>query len=131
MAIGSPGVGEAVSHTDMSYLEDPPKASMLYAIEVPPNEGNAGFTTMCRACDELPDALRRRIAGLRVEHDETYHSGGCVREGGTASAAAIASCSLQAAPAAIAAWHSSGRIAQWRRSTSLLRMAMTMLERLA
>ncbi len=30
VAIGSLGAGEAVWHTDMSYLEDPPKASMLY-----------------------------------------------------------------------------------------------------
>ena len=43
-----------------------------------------------------------------------------------ASAAATASCSLQAAPAAIAVWHSSGLIARWRRSTSLLRIAMAM-----
>jgi len=34
--IGSLGAGELVSHTDISYQEDPPKASMLYALEVPP-----------------------------------------------------------------------------------------------
>ena len=34
--IGSLGSGEAVWHTDMSYLADPPKASVLYALEVPP-----------------------------------------------------------------------------------------------
>ena len=39
VAIGSLGAGEAVWHTDMSYLADPPKASMLYAIEVPPAGG--------------------------------------------------------------------------------------------
>ena len=31
-AIGSLGDGEAVWHTDMSYLDMPPKASMLYAL---------------------------------------------------------------------------------------------------
>ncbi|MBI3516059.1 MAG: TauD/TfdA family dioxygenase, partial [Proteobacteria bacterium] len=30
--IGSLGAGEATWHTDMSYLEQPPKASMLYAL---------------------------------------------------------------------------------------------------
>ncbi len=35
VAIGSLGSGEAVWHTDMSYLADPPRASVLYAIEVP------------------------------------------------------------------------------------------------
>ena len=85
VAIGSLGAGEAVWHTDMSYLEDPPKASMLYAIEVPPSGGNTGFTTMYGAYNELPDALQRRIAGLRVKHDGTYNSGGYVREGVTAT----------------------------------------------
>ena len=33
--IGSLGAGEAVWHTDMSYLEMPPDASMLYALEIP------------------------------------------------------------------------------------------------
>src|ERR1700732_348036 len=33
--IGSLGDGEAVWHTDMSYLDMPPKASMLYSLEIP------------------------------------------------------------------------------------------------
>ena len=33
-AIGSLGDGEAVWHTDMSYLDKPPKASMLYSLEI-------------------------------------------------------------------------------------------------
>ena len=83
VAIGSLGAGEAVWHTDMSYLEDPPKASMLYAIEIPPAGGNTGFTSMYRAYAELPEALKRRIAGRRVKHDGTYNSGGYVRQGVT------------------------------------------------
>jgi taurine dioxygenase len=83
VAIGSLGAGEAVWHTDMSYLEDPPKASMLYAIEIPPAGGNTGFTSMYRAYDALPETLKRRLAGRRVKHDGTYNSGGYVREGVT------------------------------------------------
>jgi taurine dioxygenase len=82
-AIGSLGAGEAVWHTDMSYLEDPPKASMLYAIEIPPAGGNTGFTNMYRAFEELPETLKRRVTGLRVKHDGTYNSGGYVRQGVT------------------------------------------------
>src|SRR5262249_10424546 len=32
--IGALGAGEAVWHTDMSYLDAPPDASMLYALEI-------------------------------------------------------------------------------------------------
>jgi taurine dioxygenase len=91
VAIGSLGSGEAVWHTDMSYLDDPPKASMLYALEVPSTGGNTGFTNMYRAYEELPDALKRRIAGLRLKHDGTYNSGGYVREGITATDDPVAS----------------------------------------
>ena len=38
--IGALGAGEAVWHTDMSYLDLPPDASMLYALEIPPRGGN-------------------------------------------------------------------------------------------
>src|ERR1700690_335963 len=52
--IGSLGAGEATWHTDMSYLEDPPKASMLYALEVPPSGGITYFCSMYRAYESLP-----------------------------------------------------------------------------
>jgi len=79
--IGSLGAGEATWHTDMSYLELPPKASALYALEVPPAGGHTYFCSMYRAYEALPEALRRRIAGLTVKHDATYNSGGYVRQG--------------------------------------------------
>jgi taurine dioxygenase len=79
--IGSLGAGEAVWHTDMSYLERPPKASMLYAIEIPPSGGDTYFCNMYRAYDSLPGALKERISGLALKHDGTYNSGGYVRQG--------------------------------------------------
>jgi taurine dioxygenase len=79
--IGSLGAGEAVWHTDMSYLEDPPKASMLYALEIPPQGGNTYFCSMYRAWERLPEALKRSVAGFSVKHDATYNSGGYVRQG--------------------------------------------------
>ncbi len=83
VAIGSLGSGEAVWHTDMSYLERPPKASVLYALEVPECGGETGFCTMYGAFDALPSALQQRLAGVRVKHDGTYNSGGYVRAGVT------------------------------------------------
>ncbi|HJZ16779.1 MAG TPA: TauD/TfdA family dioxygenase, partial [Stellaceae bacterium] len=83
--IGSLGAGELVWHTDMSYQEDPPKASMLYALEVPPEGGKTGFVTMYEAYRALPLQLKERITGLWVKHDGTYNSGGYVRAGVTPS----------------------------------------------
>ena len=82
--IGSLGAGEAVWHTDMSYLETPPKASLLYALEVPRAGGNTYFCNMYLAYEHLPASLKRRASGLQVKHDGTYNSGVYVRQGLTA-----------------------------------------------
>jgi len=83
IAIGSLGAGDLLWHTDMSYQEDPPKASMLYAIEAPRGGGDTGFVNMYRAYEALPANLKARLAGLRVKHDGTYNSGGYLRDGVT------------------------------------------------
>jgi taurine dioxygenase len=82
--IGSLGAGEATWHTDMSYLPDPPKASILYALEVPLSGGNTYFNSMYRAYEFLPDAVKKRVEGKTLKHDATYNSGGYVRQGITA-----------------------------------------------
>ncbi|MCH2670092.1 MAG: TauD/TfdA family dioxygenase [Gammaproteobacteria bacterium] len=79
--IGSLGAGEAVWHTDMSYLEEPPKASMVYALEIPPVGGKTYFCNMYKALELLPNSLQTRINGLRLKHDGTYNSGCYLREG--------------------------------------------------
>jgi taurine dioxygenase len=81
--IGSLGAGEAVWHTDMSYLPAPPKASMLYALEIPPAGGDTSFCNMYAAAEALPAEIRRAITGKLVKHDGTYNSGGYVRAGVT------------------------------------------------
>jgi taurine dioxygenase len=81
--IGSLGDGEAVWHTDMSYLDVPPKASMLYSLEIPPAGGNTSFCTMYGIYEALAPELKARIAGLNIKHDGTYNSGGYLRQGVT------------------------------------------------
>jgi taurine dioxygenase len=84
-AIGSLGAGEAVWHTDMSYLDVPPMASALYSLEVPPSGGNTSFCSMYAVYDALPAEMKRRIASLKIKHDGTYNSGGFLRQGVTAT----------------------------------------------
>jgi taurine dioxygenase len=83
--IGSLGAGEAVWHTDMSYLDVPPLASILYALEVPPAGGNTSFCSMYAVYEALPVELKTRIQGLKIKHDGTYNSGGYLRQGVTAT----------------------------------------------
>ncbi|CAO3424977.1 TauD/TfdA dioxygenase family protein [Azospirillum endophyticum] len=79
--IGALGAGESVWHADMTYLETPPYASSLYALEVPTEGGDTGFLSMFAAYDALPEPLKRRVEGLSIKHDSTTNSGGYLRRG--------------------------------------------------
>jgi len=83
--IGALGAGEAVWHTDMSYLALPPDASMLYALEIPPSGGDTWVLGMQAAWTALPAALKAKLRDRRIKHDGTYNSGGYLRKGVTPS----------------------------------------------
>lgn len=63
----------SVWHTDQSFTPKPPRATMLYALEVPMENGvalgNTLFASAADAHDSLPEATQRRISGLRVIHN--------------------------------------------------------------
>ena len=50
-------------HADMTYLQLPPKAGILYALEVPQNQGNTHFANMGLAYSKLPSGLKNKIDG--------------------------------------------------------------------
>lgn len=77
--IGVLGDGEAAWHTDMSYIDLPPPASVLYSLEVPETGGDTSFMSMYAALDTLPDDLRAEIAGLVLNHDSSHDSAGNLR----------------------------------------------------
>ena len=79
--IGGLGDGESKWHTDMSYNELPPTASLLYALEVPSSGGDTGFCNMYLAYETLPADLKRRIDGLSCKHDAAHNSVGGLRYG--------------------------------------------------
>jgi taurine dioxygenase len=83
--IGALGDGEAAWHTDMSYIAQPPDASMLHSLEIPPRGGDTSFASMKAALAAMPKALVERIRSLDIKHDGTYDSGGYVRKGMTPS----------------------------------------------
>lgn len=65
--LGNPQAGNHW-HTDNSYLEPPAKASLLYAVEVPPVGGDTMFTSMYRAYEALSPPLKQMLDGLSAEH---------------------------------------------------------------
>ncbi len=79
--IGNLGDGEAVWHADMTYIDLPPKAGILYALEVPKNQGNTHFANMNLAYCELPAALKEKIDGKILIHDSAHNSAGMLRKG--------------------------------------------------
>ena len=52
--IGGLGDGEAIWHADMTYVETPPMAAILYALEVPPSGGDTYWANMYAAYETLP-----------------------------------------------------------------------------
>lgn len=80
-SIGSLGNYESHWHTDMSYNDVPPMASILYGIEVPPTGGNTSFANMYAAFESLDAETQRQIYGLTCIHDASRNSVGELRRG--------------------------------------------------
>jgi taurine dioxygenase len=55
-------------HTDHSNAVEPPKATVLHAVKLPDRGGDTQYVNMHRAYEDLPDAMKRRIEGMRALH---------------------------------------------------------------
>ncbi len=82
-AIGGLGDGEAFWHTDSSFVDVPPAASLLRSLEVPPRSagGSTYFLNCYAAYETLPEATKKRIDGLTMIHAATHSSGGKAHKG--------------------------------------------------
>ena len=79
--IGGLGNAEAAWHSDMTYIDTPPPASILLAVEVPARGGDTYFADQVAALAALPAALRVRIEPLSIKHDAAHTSIGKLRPG--------------------------------------------------
>jgi alpha-ketoglutarate-dependent 2,4-dichlorophenoxyacetate dioxygenase len=62
-------------HTDKPYHAAPPLLTTLYAVKLPPTGGDTEFANMALAYAALPEAMKRRIAGLRVAFSPAFDPG--------------------------------------------------------
>ena len=56
-------------HTDLTFKQNPPFASILYARAVPVTGGDTLWASMYAAYDALPSGMKEQLAGLSAVHD--------------------------------------------------------------
>ncbi len=63
-------------HTDLSYMREPSKCSLLYAVEVPMRGGkplgDTQFVSVAAAYDALPADMKKLLEGLKAVHSYSY-----------------------------------------------------------
>lgn len=73
---GALGSGELRWHSDHSFEKEPFSASLLHAIEIPPEGGDTYFSNMYLALATLPPVLRERVSGLTIKNAISTNSAG-------------------------------------------------------
>ncbi len=74
------GSQELFWHTDNSYVENPPKGSILHALQTPVDGGgHTSFANQYLAYESLPAATQARLSGLHVKHDDSRNTAGGLR----------------------------------------------------
>jgi taurine dioxygenase len=61
--IGGLGDGELQWHSDQSYMMQRATGAMLYAVELPPEDGRTYWVDLTSAYTELPDRLKQAVDG--------------------------------------------------------------------
>lgn len=69
-----------VWHSDTAYLERPPMASMLYAVEIPPYGGDTLFANQYLAYETLSEGLKLTLGGLVAVNTSTKADASMTRE---------------------------------------------------
>ncbi len=66
--IGDLPDGELQFHSDGSHRDKPYRATTLYGIKVTSTGGETKFANLAKAYEALPEAMKKRLAGLKARH---------------------------------------------------------------
>ena len=81
-ALGFLGDTEVDWHTDLCHSDLPPKATTLYALEIPTDgSGDTGYMNMYGVLEALPQAIRKAINGRELKHEDAHTLQGELRHG--------------------------------------------------
>lgn len=73
-AAGNGGISiESRWHTDVTFTPNPPFASILHGVVVPPYGGDTTWANLVTAYETLSPAIRTLVDGLRAVHRNTLH----------------------------------------------------------
>ena len=71
--------GEMQFHIDQCYVDVPPKATILYSMNIPSSGGDTLFSNNYRAYEFLPETVKARIAGRKALNVYDYANAATVR----------------------------------------------------
>jgi taurine dioxygenase len=63
-------------HSDTTYTDLPPSATVLYSVEVPPFGGDTLFANMHLAYETLSDGMKELLSGLKAVNSAAHRKGG-------------------------------------------------------
>ncbi len=55
-------------HSDWSFLPDPPSATLLYSIDIPPHGGDTHFSNQHLSFERMPPDMKEKFEGLTAVH---------------------------------------------------------------
>jgi hypothetical protein len=79
--VGDHGDGELNWHTDQGFVERPSGYTFCWRAKHRPSGGNTSFANMYNAYERLPDEVKRKIARLKIKHQESHTAQGIPRPG--------------------------------------------------
>lgn len=55
-------------HSDWSFMPEPPAATVLYSLDIPPHGGDTHFSNQHLSYESMPDEMRERFEDLKAIH---------------------------------------------------------------